>query len=711
MSPIDIGTSANNVVPRHSSSTSASLASDDPNLMPILTAPVPRGSGSNPRPSFQRIRLNTNNQRLPQSQINNGATGQTLSTPIPNNRQQAPQQFRQPQSPLPPSLSSGSGSPSFLSDDFVSIPISLADGSPSSSSNFGPRLANIPSVPILATSSQLPQTLPPMPPMPPVPNIPIAQPQRQSFRRIKPPSHGNNWRNRAKPSPTNPPQTGPVRLNEPSINNPTNNFDNNNNKIHGRGPVSAQDEDLSHKPNALDNEDEAGSFFGNRRPTSEANSYDDNGILAIESLSRTNTNHFNQPPVTRSVKPNVVPTPTIPLTYYTTFTYLTTVLRGQHTATMSREQIISATQLKPIDRNIVTAIEFSDGYIQPSKSQILLGTKTKGATTTFYNVASRVKVFNDDLYKVIFATSSKMLQPTKLSFPSSSRIVPTRVSTPSVNSAIVQPNIDAQRSSDLMKPIKSSVTVRLDQLQKQLKKQLSLLTYYYTLIDGTQTQYSTRIEESSTNYNGDLQTLLPSIAPSIDSNGLLRIVQPTSLVSLGSRSNGQSTTVVNLALNNYIKFNNVKDAQIDINPTSALSPSDVQIEPTRVPNIGSSLETPGLDDESLINNFVPPTPTPRISSPGQWDSTTPTPSLPIIPSQTSSSRSRPVSSTARRPGIRIKLKPIRSKLENQSRYSSKPSESLESIQPTTTPVFIFIILNLKYYLYLNLLGCIGITID
>lgn len=664
--------------------------------MPILTAPVPRGSGSNPRPSFQRIRLNTNNnQRLPQSQINNGATGQTLSTPIPNNRQSTPQQFRPPPSPLPPpsALSSGSGSPSFLSDDFVSIPISLADGNPSSS-NFDPRLANIPTVPILATSSQLLQTLPPMPPMPPVPNIPIAQPQRQSFRRIKPPSHGNNWRNRPKSTPTNP----PVRLNEPPVINPANNFDNNNNKIHGRGPVSAQDEDLSHKPNALDNEDDGGSFFGNRRPTSDANTYDDNGILAIESLSRSNTNHFNQPPVTRAVKPNVVPTPTIPLTYYTTFTYLTTVLRGQHTATLSREQIISATQLKPIDRNIVTAIEFSDGFIQPSKSQILLGTKTKGATTTIYNVASRVKVFNDDLYKVIFATSSKMLQPTKLSFPSSSRIVPTRVPTPTP-SAIVQPNIDAQRSSDLMKPIRSSVTVRLEQLQKQLKKQLSLLTYYYTLIDGTQTQYSTRIEESSTNYNGDLQTLLPSIAPSIDSNGLLKIVQPTSLVSLGSRSNGQSTTVVNLALNNYIKFNNVKDAQIDINPTSALQPSNVQIEPTRVPNIGSSLETPGLDDESLGNNFVSPTPTPRISLPGQWDSSTPTPSLPIVPSQTSSSRSRSTSS-ARRPGIRIKLKPIRSKLENQlSRYSSKPSESLESIQPTSTiPVFIFNYLtNLTFY--------------
>ncbi|OTF77647.1 hypothetical protein BLA29_003668, partial [Euroglyphus maynei] len=595
------------------------------------------------------------------------------------------------------------GSSFVLPDEFV--PVTLNE---SPALNFH-RLVGLPQ-----TTGRIPQNAAPLPP-PPIQPV-SSQTQRQSFRRVKPPTNGN-WRGSKPKMPTTvqpsvitiePSQVRPNAGRLPLSSNIA------NDKLIGRGPITgAQDDDLSHKPNALDNEDDPvginidrdrSSFYGNRVSPTDTN--EDNGILVIESLSRS-SNIF-EPVRTRTnigpqstAIPNVVPTPTIPLTYYTTFTYYTTVIRGPHTAMLSREQVSSSTQLKPIDRNIVTAIEFSDGYIQPSPTKTLLGTKTKGATITIYNVASRVQIFNDDLYKVIFATNSKMMpRPSTMassSSPSSSslvpvssshRITPTRVQiTPILLESTKVMTRHPPAPHDNHKP----VTVRLEQLQKQLKKQLSLLTYYYTLIDGTQTQYSTRVEESSTNYNGDLQTLLPSMAPTIDSHGLLKIIQPNSIVPLGSRANGGSTTIVNLALNNYIQFSRIKDAQIDIAPTSSLSPSSY-IQPTRLSTISSSMEPEEPETFSgeagklgSTNNYL--------------DTSTPTPSLlstPTLIEPTTSSRSR--TSSSRRPGIRIKLKPSRSKIVNQISRSSSTVEtygppSIQNVQDSTSYVLTPTIVN------------------
>src|SRR5699024_6457734 len=132
-------------------------------------------------------------------------------------------------------------------------------------------------------------------------------------------------------------------------------------RLRGRGPVSAQDDDLLHKDNALDNEDndngvESSSYFGNR--VTDSSSGGDDGIQFIGSLSRPALSSTIAPARTKSP----VHTPTIPLTYYTTYTYFTTVLRGPHTAMLSRELVSTTTAVQPIDRSIVTAIEFSDGY-------------------------------------------------------------------------------------------------------------------------------------------------------------------------------------------------------------------------------------------------------------------------------------------------------------------------------------------------------------
>ena len=666
--------------PHHSTLTSTSISGvsslHDEQDFGMLTAPVPRGSSSNPRPSFQRIRLTNPNSAQSQKPPPQPLSSLSFSMPQHTSRQiQSPKQ-------------------SFvLPDEFV--PVTLNE---SPAPNFH-RLVGLP--PASSRISLQPQ---------PVPISIPSQIPRQSFRRIKPPTNGN-WRSTKPKVPTI--QSTAIAV-EPSQVRPNAgrlSLSSNiaiitaNDKLIGRGPITgAQDDDLSHKPNALDNEEDSGigidrdrssSFYGNRVSPSDTN--DDNGILVIESLSRSSNifepvrTRSNVGPQSTAIPPNVVPTPTIPLTYYTTFTYYTTVVRGPHTAMLSREQVSSSTQLKPIDRNIVTAIEFSDGYIQSTPTKVLLGTKTKGATTTIYNVASRVQVFNDDLYKVIFATNSKMIPrpstgvtnvaSSSVPVSSSHRISPTRVQiTPILleSTKVMTRHPPAQHNNE--KP----VTVRLEQLQKQLKKQLSLLTYYYTLIDGTQTQYSTRVEESSTNYNGDLQTLLPSMAPTIDSYGLLKIIQPNSIVPLGSRANGGSTTIVNLALNNYIQFSRIKDAQIDIAPTSSLSPTS-HIQPTRLSTISSSMEP---EEPETFRE------TAKLGSTNIYlDTSTPTPSLlstptiiePSEPITTTSSRSR--TSSPRRPGVRIKLKPSRSKIVNQiSRSSIETSEqsSIRNVQDSTS---------------------------
>ncbi|KAJ6225519.1 hypothetical protein RDWZM_004064, partial [Blomia tropicalis] len=302
--------------------------------------------------------------------------------------------------------------------------------------------------------------------------------------------------------------------------------------VRGRGPVNAHDDDLRHKANALDNEDEnepSNPFFGNRVPSSSSSTSDngsqgDNGILLIESLSRNpiTSSMFPSPQssvhTTTTTTNGLIHTPTIPLTYYTTFTYFTTVLRGQHTAMLSREIVSSTTHLQPIDRSVVTAIEFNDGYIRPSKTLVPLGMKTKGQTTTIYNMGSRVQIFNDDLYK--------------------------------------------HRHS----------AIELKELEKQAKHYLTKYTYFYTFISDSNTRYSTRVEETTSKFGGNLATLAPSLASSIDSDGLLPIVPTKSAtVALGSRANGRMTTVVNLALNNYIHFDNVKDVHLKISPTQVVS--------------------------------------------------------------------------------------------------------------------------------------------
>lgn len=594
--------------------TNRHLSPNEPNLVPILTAPVPRGSPVNTRPSFQRIRLNK-----PQS----APSGLPHTTPPPL-PPLPPKQNRLP--PPPP--------------EFVS--------------HFSPNESPLMNFQRVAGMVSAHQTTPS-----------FAQPQlqsgfvqnnsppRQSFRRVKPPSGGTR-RIKIKNLTTLPPTTPARSMFEMSnrrVTSPAPTAIANSDQLRGRGPINAQDDDLSHKPNALDNEEETDINFGNRYTPPDSGSAD-NGVLMIESLSRSST---FEPARTTVQQP--VPTPTIPLTYYTTYTYFTTVLRGPHTALLSREQVSTTMLIKPIDRNIVTAIESNDGFIQPSRTQMALGTKTKGLTTTIYNVASRVQVFNEDLYKVIFATRPHLPHSSNVNAASSSGAPSFLQSEPVQTVQGLQVDLPASTSA-----------IKLESLQNKAKKQIAKYTYFYTFIEGTNTRFSTRMEETTTRFVGDLATLTASVDPTIDGNGVLHVISPTKTVPLGSRAHGHLTTVVNLALNNYIQFDGVKNIQLDIQPSKAVP--ELTFNPTQSASLFSSLEESVSSFENEASSMSTQMETPKLTSQIMLHSSF----VPLAPSSSieltqPTSRVRP--SSSRRP-IRVKVKPIRSKLVNQlSRISSK----------------------------------------
>lgn len=87
---------------------------------------------------------------------------------------------------------------------------------------------------------------------------------------------------------------------------------------------------------------------------------------------------------------------------------MTTVIRGQHTAHLSRESVTSTVATIALDKSIVEVVRDNDGLIEPTRLQEL-GTKTKGLATTIYNALYQVQIYNEDLYKVIQKTYNKNL--------------------------------------------------------------------------------------------------------------------------------------------------------------------------------------------------------------------------------------------------------------------------------------------------------------
>ncbi|CAN8014038.1 unnamed protein product, partial [Ixodes persulcatus] len=236
---------------------------------------------------------------------------------------------------------------------------------------------------------------------------------------------------------------------------------------------------------------------------------------------------------------------TVPLTYYTTFTYLTTFLHGTDTVYNSREAVLSSIVTETLNSNIVNVIQNHGGFTTALDgiSMVHLGSRTKGAATTIVNLESRLQIFNSDIFRGIHAT----------------------------------PTEEPLQSPYQKAPEFNSGTVQLTDLARLPKTIYTLYTYYYTLFDGLETKSSVRSEISSSIIPGENE-FLPPIKHTRIRNGLLPLGLDVTTVHLGSRDIDGTTTEVNIGMRTVIKFDGVKDAVIGefnepIVPTASVFPS------------------------------------------------------------------------------------------------------------------------------------------
>lgn len=105
-------------------------------------------------------------------------------------------------------------------------------------------------------------------------------------------------------------------------------------------------------------------------------------------------------PITKVLSVQLAPHGPVVVDYLTTFTYLTTVIRGPHTLLTTRESTTAVQVTQAYDPSIAQIVSFSGGKIRPTKT-VNLGTKTKGPTTTIVNMQSNVRIAN---YEFVSAT-------------------------------------------------------------------------------------------------------------------------------------------------------------------------------------------------------------------------------------------------------------------------------------------------------------------
>ncbi|CAN7980382.1 unnamed protein product [Ixodes pacificus] len=252
---------------------------------------------------------------------------------------------------------------------------------------------------------------------------------------------------------------------------------------------------------------------------------------------------------------------TVPLTYYTTFTYLTTFLHGTDTVYNSREAVLSSIVTETLNSNIVNVIQNHGGFTTALDgiSMVHLGSRTKGAATTIVNLESRLQIFNSDIFRGIHPTPTATPD---LTFPTAS-------------SSVFE--AEPLQSPYQKAPEFNSGTVQLTDLARLPKTIYTLYTYYYTLFDGLETKSSVRSEISSSIIPG-ANEFLPQIKHTRIRNGLLPLGLDVTTVHLGSRDIDGTTTEVNIGMRTVIKFDGVKDAVIGefnepIVPTASVFPS------------------------------------------------------------------------------------------------------------------------------------------
>ena len=298
----------------------------------------------------------------------------------------------------------------------------------------------------------------------------------------------------------------------------------------------------------------------------ELNYGNNNAIDVDDNLLNNNNNKANA-----QLEPSRISHPkdeSVLVNYQTVFTYLTTVIKGQHTLFTSRLSTITESSTKSVDDELSAQLE-KGVVIQPTET-LNLGTKTKGATTTIVNMQSQVHVEN---FKAI--PPSLHVTPT-VSPLDHNQLQPTRIKLLEKPEIVVDDKLPVANSN-----LKQTPKLSLEQIKQAARVLQTEYRYIYTVYDNTHTRKSTRNEIVTNTLSQPLDLQNIEIDSTVDPNGYLRLGSVNGeQINLGKRVKSGSTTEVNLQLKTLAKLDGLANHKVEI--TSSL------IQPTR----SSSIEQP-----------------------------------------------------------------------------------------------------------------------
>ncbi|XP_076314913.1 LOW QUALITY PROTEIN: uncharacterized protein LOC143227344 [Tachypleus tridentatus] len=142
----------------------------------------------------------------------------------------------------------------------------------------------------------------------------------------------------------------------------------------------------------------------------------DDEFRADERINTLNTQTFQ----------NIIYSSDLPLTFYTTFTYFTTFVKGTISFYTSREAVRSSIALKTPNPEIINIIQKYSGYTSVLGEQTFtpLGSRLRGGTTTIVNLRSKVQVVNSNIQSELFSTKTVQSSETKTLFGKDNDYVP-----------------------------------------------------------------------------------------------------------------------------------------------------------------------------------------------------------------------------------------------------------------------------------------------
>jgi len=335
--------------------------------------------------------------------------------------------------------------------------------------------------------------------------------------------------------------------------------------------------------------------------------------------------------------------------YQTVFTYLTTVIKGQHTLFTSRMSTVSESSTKPVDDEL--SLQLEKGVVVQPTETMNLGTKTKGATTTIINVQSQVNVENFKalpptlhITPTISPLDHNQLQPTRIKLLEKPEIVVDDVSSNNNNNNKQTPRLS------------------LDQIKQAARVVQTEYRYIYTVYDNLNTRKSTRNEIVTNTLSQPLDLHNMEIDSTVDSNGFLRLGSANGeLINLGKRIKSGSTTEVNLQLKTLAKLDGLANHRVEV--TSSL------IQPTYSSSI---VEQPSSSATVALSSPVSPQSTSRLRS-----------SLRVVSSRVSAVDSTQVQPSKSRLAVRIR-KPIYSRVPGVSNRIVSSRVANSRLHPSST---------------------------